>query len=156
MVITGFTEILERLTNTEMIAAEKKGCLVFSYNSTKQVWIDNAINTLIVPAENQDEGWKKIRRVKTRYELIRRINITTDALIGKVDNDTNGRSTVISQIQGVGDAMVAESKLVACKVTESTIYTADGDSAWFDIDVVDKDSMEHIYLTFLFQFSTNG
>ncbi len=156
MVITGFTEILERLTNTEMIAAEKKGCIVFSYNNTKQVWIDNAINTLIVPAENQDEGWKKIRRVKTRYELIRRINITTDALIGKVDNDTNGRSTVIIQIQGVGDAMVAESKLVACKVTESTIYTADGDSAWFDIDVVDKDSMEHIYLTFLFQFSTNG
>lgn len=156
MVVTGFTEILEKLTNTEIVAAEKKGCIVFSYNSTKQVWIDNAINTLIVPADNQDEGWKKIRRVKTRFELIRRINIITDALIGKVDNDTNGRSTVISQMQGVGDAMVAESKLVSCKVTESTLYMADNDSAWFDIDVVDKDSMEHIYLTFLFRFSTNA
>ena len=156
MVVTGFTEILEKLTNTEIVAAEKKGCIVFSYNSTKQVWIDNAINTLIVPADNQDEGWKKIRRVKTRFELIRRINIVTDALTGKVDNDTNGRSTVISQMQGVGDAMVAESKLVFCKVTESTLYMADGDSAWFVIDVVDKDSMEHIYLTFLFRFSTNA
>ena len=47
-----------------------------------------------------------------------------------------------------------EGKLVACSVTESSAYKADGDSAWFDIDVIDKDSMEHIYLTFLFRFST--
>ena len=154
-VISGFTEILEKLTNTDMISAEKRGCIVLSYNKAKQVWIDNAINTLITPANNQDDGWKKIRRVKTRFELIRRINTTTDDLVGKVDNDNNGRATVISQIQGVGDSMREEGKLVACAVTESSAYKADGDSAWFDIDVIDKDSMEHIYLTFLFRFSTN-
>ena len=48
----------------------------------------------------------------------------------------------------------AEGKLVACTVTESSAYSSDGDSAWFDIDVTDKDSMEHIYLTFTFRFST--
>ena len=154
-VISGFTEILEKLTNTDMISAEKRGCIVLSYNKAKQVWIDNAINTLITPADNQDDGWKKIRRVKTRFELIRRINTTTDDLVGKVDNDNNGRATVISQIQGVGDSMREEGKLIACAVTESSAYKADGDSAWFDIDVIDKDSMEHIYLTFLFRFSTN-
>ena len=154
-VVSGFSEIKEKLTNTEMIAAEKKGCLVLSYNKAKQVWIDNAINTLITPKDNQDDGWKKIRRVKTRFELIRHINTTSDNLVGKVDNDTNGRATVISQLQGVGDAMKEEGKLTACKVTESTAYTADGDSAWFDIDVIDKDSMEHIYLSFIFRFSTN-
>ena len=58
------------------------------------------------------------------------------------------------QIQAIGDAMVAESKLASCKVAESALYTADVDSAWFDVDVIDKDSMEHIYLTFKFQFST--
>ena len=154
-VINGFSELLERLTNTDLIAAEKKGCLVLSYNKEKQVWIDNAINTLITPADNQDDGWKKIRRVKTRFELIRRINTTTDDLIGKVDNDNNGRATVISQIQGVADSMREEGKLMACTVTESSVYRADGDSAWFDMDVIDKDSMEHIYLTFRFRFSTN-
>ncbi|MCI8418849.1 MAG: phage tail sheath protein [Lachnospiraceae bacterium] len=153
-VVNGFTEILERLTNMQIVVAEKKGCLVLTHNSNKQVWIDSAINTLITPADNQDEGWKKIRRVKTRFELIRRMSVVTEALIGKVDNDGNGRSTVISQVQAVGDAMVEESKLTSCKVTESAQYTADVDSAWFDIDVVDKDSMEHIYLTFKFQFST--
>lgn len=154
-VVNGFTEILERLTNTQIVAAEKKGCIVFTYNKQKQVWIDNAINTLITPKNNQDEGWKKIRRVKTRFELINRTNTVTDELVGKVDNDANGRSTVISQIQSELDAMVEEKKLTYGKVTESTVYKADGDSAWFDIEVVDKDSMEHIYLTFRFQFSTN-
>lgn len=154
-VINGFTEILEPLTNTEIIAAEQKGCIVLSYNKSKQVWIDSAINTLITPAENQDDGWKKIRRVKTRFELMRRVNVTADNLVGKIDNDTNGRATLISQVQAVGDAMVSEGKLTSCAVTESSSYTADGDSAWFDIAVVDKDSMERIYLTYKFRFSTN-
>lgn len=155
-VINGFTEILEKLTNTQIVAAEKMGCLVLTYNSSKQVWIDNAINTLITPADNQDDGWKKIRRVKTRYELISRMNTTSDSLVGKVDNDTNGRATVISQLQAVGNSMVSEGKLTSCTVSESSVYTADGDSAWFEIAVVDKDSMEHIYLTYKFQFSTNA
>lgn len=154
-VINGFSELLEKLTNTEMASAEKKGCIVLSYNKAKEVWIDNAVNTLVAPAENQDEGWKKIRRVKTRFELIRRINTVADNLVGKVDNDNNGRATVISQMQGVGDAMREEGKLALCTVTESKAYKASEDSAWFEIDVIDKDSMEHIYLTFLFRFSTS-
>lgn len=155
-VISGFTEIMEKLTNTDITTAEQRGCIVLSYNKAKQVWIDNAVNTLIALADDQDEGWKKIRRVKTRFELIRRINTTTDELVGKVDPDNNGKATVISQVQSVGDAMREEGKLVACTVTESSVYKANSDSAWFDIDVIDKDSMEHIYLTFLFRFSTEG
>ena len=154
-VISGFSELLERLTNTEMTAAEQKGCFVLSLNKEGQVWIDNAIDTLITPADNQDEGWKKIRRVKTRFELIRRVNATTDKLVGKVDNDKNGRATVMAQIAGIGKDMIAEGKLIKCTVSESSVYKADGDSAWFDIDIVDKDSLEHIYLTFRFQYSTN-
>ncbi len=154
-VINGFTDILERLTNTQIVDAEKKGCLVLSVSSKNQVWIDNAINTLTVFTEDKDEGWRKIRRVKTRFELTRRVNDITDDLVGKVDNDSNGRKTIVSQIQGVGKSMVEEGKLVSCTVTESTVYTADGDSAWFNIDVIDKDSAEHLYMMFRFQFSTN-
>lgn len=154
-VINGFTEIVERLTNTQIIKAEKNGCIVLTYNSNNQVWIDSAINTLVTPAENQDDGWKKIRRTKTRFELIRRMNAVADNLVGKVDNDTDGRATTMSQLQAVGNDMVDEKKLVSCVVTENKTYKADGDSAWFDIDVVDKDSQEHIYLTFKFRYSTN-
>lgn len=155
-VVEGFTEILEKLTNSQMIHAEsKKGCIVFSHNREKKVWIDNAINTLITPADNQDDGWKKIRRVATRFELLRRLNAAVEELVGKTDNDSNGRSTIVSRMNDIGTAMVEESKLTAFKASESSTYPADVDSAWFDISVTDKDSMERIYLTYQFQFSTN-
>lgn len=154
-VISGFTDILEKLTNTQIVNAEQQGCLILSVNSKNQVWMDNAVNTLVVLPEDKDEGWKKIRRVKTRFELIRRVNVVMDELVGSVDNDSNGRSTIISQVQGVGNDMVTEGKLTSCSVEESDMYTADGDSAWFRIDVIDKDSAEHLYMMFKFQFSTN-
>ena len=153
-VISGFTDLLERLTPTQITKAEQKGCLVLSANSGGQIWIDSAINTLVTPAENQDKGWKKIRRVKTRFELLRRCNDVTDNLVGKVDNDSNGRKTIISQLNNVCYEMQKEGKLNFYKVAESELYKADGDSAWFTVDVVDKDSAEHIYTTFGFQFST--
>jgi len=153
-VLDGITQLNEVLTPTQMTKAEQLGCLVLSVNTSKQIWVDNAINTLITISDDQDEGWKKIRRTKTRYELITRANNQADLLVGKVDNDANGRATIVSQIQGIGSTMVEEGKLVSCKVIESEVYKAEGDSAWFDIDCVDKDSAEHIYLTYIFKFST--
>lgn len=153
-VVEGYTKLTDALTPTQIINAEKKGCLVLSTNTSGQVWIDSAINTLVTPADNQDDGWKKIRRTKTRYELIYRCNTQADNLIGKVDNDTNGRATVVSQLQSVLNSMVNEGKLVSGTVGENTVYTSDGDYAFFDISVVDKDSIEHIYLTYKFQFSS--
>lgn len=154
-VIPGFSDILERLSNTDIIAAEEKGCIVLSHNKKKQVWVDNAINTLITLAEDQDEGWKKIRRVKTRYELIRRMNEVCDNLAGKVDNDKNGWETTLGQIQGVGDKMKEEGKLTSFSVKLSATYPPDAESAWYEYDTVDKDSMEHIYGIFRFRHRTN-
>ena len=154
-VISGFTDLYENLTNQEIIEAEKMGCIVLSRNTKKQIWIDSAINTLVTLPENKDEGWKKIRRVKTRFELLRRCNEGTDELVGKVDNDNNGRKTIISKLNEIGTDMISEGKLKSFSVAESDAYVADGDSCWFCIDVVDKDSAEHIYSFFNFQFSTN-
>lgn len=153
-VLDGVVEVGERLTLTEINKAETMGCIVLSTNPSKQVWIDNAINTLITPADGQDEGWKKIRRTKTRYELITRANTQAEALVGRVDNDANGRATIVSRIQSVGTAMIEEGKLLSCIVSESDVYKADGDNAWFTIAVMDKDSAEHIYLAYQFKFST--
>lgn len=154
-ILDNATQLMEELTPAQITKSETMGCIVLSRNTKKQVWIDNAINTMIHAIEDKDNGWKKIRRVKARFEFLRRVNIMADGLVGKVDNDRNGRATVMSQINDIGKAMIEEGKLTACTVTESSGYKADGDSAWFDIDVVDKDSMEHIYLTFLFRYSTN-
>lgn len=153
-VISDYTRLIEPMTPTQITVAEKNGCIVLSSNDKGQIWIDSAINTLITPAENQDDGWKKIRRTKTRYELMNRCNSMADGMIGKVDNDSNGRATVVSKLQGIVNAMVNEGKLLSGTVVENTVQTADGDYAYFDINVIDKDSIEHIYLTYRFQFSS--
>lgn len=149
-----YSVLNEILTNTEMEVAEEKGCLVLSTASDGAVWIDNGVNTLVHPDANHDSGWKKIRRTKTRYELLNRANAAADALVGKVDNDTNGRATIMAAIQGICNAMEAEGKIQYGNVTESTTVTTDGDTCGFDIEVIDLDSAEHIYLNYYFQFST--
>lgn len=155
-VLNGVTRLLERMTNTNIIKAEQSGCIVLSVNPDKQVWIDSAINTLVTPDEDHDAGWKKIRRVKTRFELMRRINIVADSLVGKVDNDSNGRKTIMSQIQAIGSAMVSEGKILQLNCYEDTDSAPDGDEAYFRIEVIDKDSAEHIYMSYQFQFSSIG
>lgn len=154
IVISRYVDIGESLTNTQIIKATLKGCLTLSKSTKDEVWIDAGINTLINLPDNKDKGWKKIRRVRTRYELMYRANAQTDALSGKVDSDTNGKATVIGKVQGIINDMIKEGKLTSGTVTEHPDYTADADDGFFLIDVIDKDSMEHIYSFFRFRFST--
>ena len=49
-----------------------------------------------------------------------------------------------------------EKKLTAGTVTESTTYIADANNCYFDLDIIDKDSAEHIYSFYKFRFSTNA
>ncbi len=154
MVIDRYTELGELLTNSQYEAAIENGCIALSYNSDDKIWLDSSVNTLLHPDKNHDEGWKKLRRVKTRYELMYRANAQADALVGKVDNDINGRATIIAKIQKICNDMIQEGKLVSAVVSEDTTMVADGDSCWFVLDVIDKDSAEHIYLTYKFRFST--
>lgn len=153
-VLSSVTELNEILTEADINRAELSGCLVLTLNPTRQVWIDAAINTLVTLAKNQDEGWKKIRRTRTRFELLTRANNTVDPMVGQVDNDAPGRMAIMDAIRGVGNAMIGEGKIQSMEVTEDPTHPAEGDSAWFIIDVVDKDSAEHLYLRYLFRYST--
>lgn len=153
-VVKGFATLAEALTNSQIEKALAKGCIVLTVNSSGQIWIESAINTLITPSGNQDAGWKKIRRTKTRFELMDRIVATTDPLIGKVNNDTDGRATFIAAAQGVVNAMIGEKKLLdGGLVYEDPQNPPAGDSAWFIIAVDDIDSIEKSYLAFRFRFA---
>lgn len=155
-VISGATTLNEALTNAQIKKALKSGCIVLSLSKSRQVWIEKAINTLVTLAANQDAGWKKIRRVKTRYELMNRIEATVEPMIGTVDNDADGRAAIIAAAQRVVDAMAGEKKLIpGGTVTEDANNPATGDSAWFIVAVDDLDSIETIYLTFRFRFAAD-
>jgi len=157
-VVSGYAELSETLTNTQIEAALLSGCIVLTTNSNGQVWIEQGVNTLITPSGDEDEGWKKIRRVKTRFELMQRVGDTVNALVGKINNDTDGRAAVVAAGQSVIDLMIAEKKLdTGSTMMEDEANPAQGDSAWFVIAVDDIDSMEKIYLTYRFRFTAaNG
>lgn len=154
--ISGATSILGPLANGEIETALQSGAVVFSLSRSGNVWIEQGITTLVTLGQNQDAGWKKIRRTRTRYELIQRIDIATENLVGNIANDSNGRATVIAIGQGIINTMIAENKLIAGSIVEDTDNPPTADSAWFVIEVDDLDSMEKIYLAYFFRFSANG
>lgn len=152
-VISGAVRLLEPLTNGEITKGETKGCVMLSMNDDGQVWIDSAINTLVTPDATMDEGWKKIRRTKTRFELMDRVDSTCEKLVGNVNNDPDGRHTIMGAASKVLGAMAAEKKLLSGNVYEDPGNPAAGDSCWFKLQADDIDSAEKIYLTYQFRFS---
>lgn len=152
--IDNASELLENLSSGEMEEAQSKGCVCLSLNDDGQIWLDNAINTLLTLGNNMDEGWKKIRRTKCRFELMTRINRTCDRLIGRLNNDTNGRATLVTAMQKIINEMIAEGKLFAGSyVAEDSRHKAVGDKAYFVLYIGDIDSIEKIYLDYQFSYS---
>lgn len=152
-VVQGATGLVGALTNSQVVEAVEAGALVFTMSRRNQVQIEYGINTLVTPAADQDAGWKKIRRVRTRDTLMARIIAGWEPLIGQVNNDENGRATLIAVANGVIQQMVAEGALLGGLCQEDPANPPAGDSAWFTIQVDDLDSAEHVYLTFGFRFS---
>jgi hypothetical protein len=152
-VIPGATAVYGTLTNAQIVECLQSGCLVFTISSTGAVWIEQGINTLVRPTADQDTGWRKIRRTKTRFELMQRINEDTEKIVGSVGNDSNGRQTFVAIANGIISQMIAEGKLLAGEVIEDPKNPAKGDSAWFIVSVVDLDSIEKVYITYRFSFA---
>lgn len=153
-VISGAVNTLEVLKNAQYEDAIKNGMILLSPNDEGQVWFDSAINTLVTPGENQDDGWKKIRRTSTRFEMFDRIDRALAPLIGKVNCDNIGIGDCINAAQSVLDAMVDEAKLKeGASFAEDETKQRGPDYAYFVIVADDLDSLEKIYLTYQFRFS---
>ncbi len=152
-VVQRATGIVGALTNAELEQAVQSGALVFSMSAAKQVHIESGINTFVTPTADMDEGWKKIRRMKTRDNLIERIVATWDPLIGKINNSPDGRATLVAAAQGIINQMASEGALLDGTFVEDSNNLPVGDSAWFMAGVDDLDSAERLYIAFGFRFS---
>jgi len=152
--IAGATELVEQLTNFQYESAILAGMLTFSTSAANTVWVEQGINSLVLPGSNDDVGWKKIKRVKVRFELMQRLNDTIELLVGRINNDPDGRMTVVQSGNGVCNAMVAERKLLGgahCVLDPDNAPA--GDSAWFLVYADDIDALEKMYFTFKFRFA---
>lgn len=153
-VVQGAVNTLEVLKNSQYEDAIKSGMILLSPNDEGQVWFDSAINTLVTPGPDQDDGWKKIRRTSTRFEMFDRIDRALAPLIGKVDCDDIGIGDCIIKGQSILDSMVKEGKLIdGATFSEDSTKTRGSDYAYFVIAANDKDSLEKIYLTYQFRFT---
>lgn len=155
--VAGAVDTPEKLTNAQYEDAIRNGLLLLSVGPDGQVWYDSGINTLVIPAGTEDDGWKKIKRTKIRFELFDRIDRAVAPLVGKINCDPDGIAAVLQQGQGVITDMVSEGKLRSGgSIIEDPDNPHSGDSAWFLIQVDDIDSLEKIYLHYQFRYSANA
>lgn len=158
-IINGATEVCESLTYAQYEQAIDSGMLMLSTSADGSVWYDTGINTLVTPDEKtQDDGWKKIRRVKVRFEMIDRLDRVLAPKVGKVSADSDGIADIIQAGQRILDAMANnEGKLhPGATFIEDPANPFNGDSGWFIIQADDIDSLEKIYLHYQFRYSQNA
>ena len=152
--IVGATELCESLSYAQYEEAIGAGMLLLSMSPDGVIWYDSGINTLVSPSEDQDDGWKKIRRVKTRFEIIDRMDRALTPKVGKVSADNDGIADIVQTGQRILDMMANEGKLMSnCLFLEDPDNPYTGDSAWFIIQADDIDSLEKIYLQYQFRYS---
>lgn len=152
--VTGSIGLVGELTNAQYNEAIQSGMLTFSLNPSGQAQIDYGINTKVTLLADEDEGWKKIRRTRTRFELIDRIVLTLHPYLGKWTNNDDGRAFVITIANGIIQTMIREGGLEGGQLIVDPDNPPQGDSAWFRFaDLIDLDSIEKLYVDFGFQFS---
>lgn len=158
MVIDGATELCESLTFQQYEEAILSGMLMISMSADGAIWYDSGVNTRVSNADSlNDDGWKKIRRVKVRFEAFDRIDRALAPKVGRVSADSDGVADVIQTGQRILDAMVNEGKIfTGATFTEDPDRPFEGDSAWFVIQLDDIDSLEKIYLRYQFRYSQNA
>ncbi len=154
LALSGATDLVEYLSNKQQEQAILAGMLTFSMSPSQTLWVESGITTLVATGEEEDEGWKKIKRVKVRFELFNRLDDTVSTLVGRVNNTPDGRSTLIQACNHICNTMVAEGKLhTGAYVDLDPENPPEGDSAWFAVYADDVDALEKLYYNFKFRFT---
>lgn len=149
---TGWTSVVSEPNYFQIDKAIQNGALVFKRSTSGVPMVAYGNNTLVTLDSNQDAGWKKIRRVRTRDELINRIALATEPMVGQITNNLDGQSTVISVISGVVSDMISLGALLSGTVSLDPANPPTGDSVYLLIEAQDADSIEKFYITFGFSF----
>src|SRR5690625_6497127 len=128
--------------------------MTVSYEPVGLIRIERRNNTLVSLSEDEDAGWKKIRRVKTRFHLIEEVLHSVDEKIRQgVDNSDDVRAFICQLGDSVIQQMIRESALESGKMIVDPDRPPHGDSAWFKfVDIIDLDSLEKVYNTAEFQY----
>lgn len=149
--VSGAVDVVDDRTNAEIEDAINSGALIFTFNAAGQVVIEYGVNTYVTPDADHDDGWKKLRRVATRDNLMDRIAAKWATI--RVNNSPDGRAILIQAAQGIINSMIAEGAMLSGNIIVDPDNPPAGDYAYFAFkDLVDLDGAEKLYGTFAFQF----
>lgn len=140
------------LAVSDIINSILNGLLVFSAATRGAPQIEYGITTLITPDANHDIGWKKIRRVRTRDFLMESIIDNWTPLLGVVNNDSNGRATLVARAEAIMTNLINRGALTAATIAVDPANPPSGNTASFIATVQDTDSAEILLVNFSFAY----
>lgn len=148
--MSGIVDIPEKFTPEQYDSAALAGLITFDYNRNGQVVVDYAVNTLQNEDEEIDMGWRSLRRMRTRYELIDRIvNKVEQAIERGHDTDEDSLQHIITLGNTVILEMINEKGLKSGRMILDPENEPEGDSAWYTFEnLVDLDGLNKVYIHF--------
>ena len=148
--VAGGYTIPDKLTKDQYTQAAKAGLITFDYDHRGRVVIDYAVNTLQQEDETFDLGWRSLRRLRTRYELVDRITYEiADTLSRGAGTSGIDLHQVITLGNRVIKDMMAEGGLKSGEMILDPTKEPEGDSAWFTFEGLhDLDGLNKVYVHF--------
>lgn len=130
-------DVTKRLRNSEIETSLEAGSLILVHDGEK-----------VIVEQGITSSGEKLRKVRARQAISTDIEKTArNNYIGKLDNNEAGQMTLISAISSYLETLENENVLTDINVQLSPTKESIGDKVYIDIDYVEVDSMERVFLT---------
>lgn len=147
-VVTGATEIIDELTDEDIIKALKAGKFLISTSASGKIKVEQDINSLHTFTKKKDYTFSKNRVMRTLDEIGTSTKTTwEDSYMGKVDNNDDGRSIFKADLVSYAKELQRLNGITNFSTDDIEISRGnDVDSVVVDWNVQPVDSMEKLYL----------
>jgi len=158
--VTPFEDVTRRWTRSEQEEAVKNGVFLLFFDG-RQVKALRGINSLVTPAEGQNNAWKKIRSIRVMDAINADLQLAAEqSYIGKVNNTEEGRLALIGAVKEylaqLSLSSVIEPNgydviLDPAYYGDSAVNTPEPDQVFLQWNVKLTDVMEQLFGTFYVQ-----
>lgn len=132
-----FDDVNFRSTNSEIRQALQAGSLIIVHDGEK-VKVESGLTT----------SGKKIRAIRARQTIQTDITKTaSDSYIGKIDNNEDGQTALITAIKAYLEGLAAANVLEEPVVALDPNFQSIGDKVYLTVSFKEVDSMERIFIS---------
>lgn len=138
--VTPFEDVTRRFTRSEQELAVRSGVFLLFFDG-RQVKALRGINTLVNPAEGQNNAWKKIRSIRVMDAIHADLQLAAEqTYIGKVNNTEEGRLALIAAVKEY------LAQLSLSNVIEPDGYDVILDPAYYGSSAVTQPEPDQVFL----------